>query len=515
MVVICALALFSRLEGGNWSTLTAAGLCVIGLILGVVALLSYRDRNSSRSGRSSLALSVPLFVYILVDAGMALAIIFLVETTAAPLAWVALVIPVAEAALAYGIIPAGLVWFGLSLVHMAYVVNSNNEATPLTLAFQQLLAVLLVAVPSALLMTSVRSRLLQVTEDHARSLHDASRLQTVAISAEKMIANESATDVLRSGVRTAVDVGFDAADIVIQDGQGARVLVHNGMARDRAMPAELLFDEATSTSGTVVLTPENDANRQALHLAEFRWGAGVQLKSTGLPGPAVLRAWSDTPIDTASDGELRRVLALLSAQVGTIHSSAVANEWAKAETDRLAVAAATDTLTQLANHGHVLRHLTARLSHNQHTTVFFFDLDRFKPINDTHGHDAGDQALVIIARRLSERIAIAVGDAGIVGRMGGDEFVALAPTALLPDDATERLSREIVTVIEEPIAIANTTVSVGVSVGVSAGGSEIGSTELLRRADSAMYSAKRSPESWRTWSPELEAEPETTPVATR
>jgi len=509
LVAICFVALFSRTESGSWSTLAATALCVLGLLLGVGALASYRKREDTpdigSSKSASAAAAVPNWMYILIDAGLALAIIFLVEASAAPLAWVALVIPVAEAALAWGVVAAGTVWFGLSLVHMAYVVLATEGSTSVTLAIQQLLAVLLVALPSALLMTSVRSLLQQVTEDHARSLVDASRLQTVAISAEKMMASDSANEVLRCGVQTAIDVGFDTADIVITEGDRHRVLVHHGMARNRTMPPELLFDAATSTSGTVVLTPDSDANRQALHLAEFQWGAGVHLKSFGLPGQAVLRAWSDSPIDPGSEGELRRVLALLAAQVGTIHSSAVANQWAKDETERLAVAAATDPLTQLANHGQVLREVTSMLAHGHETTIFFLDLDRFKPINDTYGHEAGDQALVIIARRLVERLQLAVGDAGLVGRMGGDEFVAVVAAQALTEATTASLSEEIAEVVQEPIAIGpTTTVSVGVSVGVSSGGPELSSTELLRRADSAMYSAKRSDDHWRLWSPEVD-----------
>ena len=116
--------------------------------------------------------------------------------------------------------------------------------------------------------------------------------------------------------------------------------------------------------------------------------------------------------------------------------------------------------------------------------VLFADLDGFKTVNDSLGHAAGDQLLIIAAQRLVS----VVGPTDTVARFGGDEFAILIEDAKEPITAA-RLARRALEVLEKVIEIDGREVFVTASIGVSAGLEEE-PEELLRRADLAMYEAK-------------------------
>ena len=153
--------------------------------------------------------------------------------------------------------------------------------------------------------------------------------------------------------------------------------------------------------------------------------------------------------------------------------------------DRLA---RTDPLTQLANRmafDEELEHqLTAlRGGHARYLSLAYVDLDNFKYVNDTHGHRAGDQLLVAVARRL--RAVQREGET--IARVGGDELV-LITRAYDPREIGARLE----SAFEEPFSIAGGPFQLGASIGIATTGSAISRDELMRRADSAQYAAKRN-----------------------
>lgn len=120
--------------------------------------------------------------------------------------------------------------------------------------------------------------------------------------------------------------------------------------------------------------------------------------------------------------------------------------------------------------------------------VHFLDLNRFKPINDRHGHAVGDQVLATVARRLRA----AARDADVVARMGGDEFAILQFRAAHADAALG-LARRVLDALAQPMTIESLTLQVGASIGFALSSASGGDAErLLRSADLAMYTAKAS-----------------------
>ena len=149
-----------------------------------------------------------------------------------------------------------------------------------------------------------------------------------------------------------------------------------------------------------------------------------------------------------------------------------------------------DPLTGLPNRWLVLDRLRMAVDrserHGSWTTVVFADLDRFKAINDALGHGAGDQVLVVVARRL--RSAIRAVDT--CGRWGGDEFVVVLE--LEEPDVVGDIVRRLQDAFVAPIPVAGRPVAVGVSLGVAMARSAVAVERLLQLADDAMYRAKRN-----------------------
>ncbi|HEY8434851.1 MAG TPA: EAL domain-containing protein [Sphingomicrobium sp.] len=157
------------------------------------------------------------------------------------------------------------------------------------------------------------------------------------------------------------------------------------------------------------------------------------------------------------------------------------------ELDRLA---RQDSLTGLANREALRRALddalisAARRKHR--CSVFLLDLDRFKAVNDTLGHPAGDTLLRLVSLRLRD----VIGELGQVGRLGGDEFEVVLPSTSSKEDLSG-LAQGIIDSLSRPYTINGTVVSIGASVGiVTSDYDDRTSDDLMRDADLALYAAK-------------------------
>jgi len=162
----------------------------------------------------------------------------------------------------------------------------------------------------------------------------------------------------------------------------------------------------------------------------------------------------------------------------------------EAARERIEFLALHDTLTKLPNRAQFnarLEDLCAQPGTGMHA-VLFLDLDGFKPINDTLGHEAGDEALRIAAHRL--RHDLAAND--FVARLGGDEFVAICHD-VASADAALAIGNRLLAAIAQPMTLLGTPSRMGASIGIALlpqhGRT---ATEILTAADHAMYAAKRS-----------------------
>jgi diguanylate cyclase (GGDEF)-like protein len=203
-------------------------------------------------------------------------------------------------------------------------------------------------------------------------------------------------------------------------------------------------------------------------------------------------------LDAVAVGDLTQRVAVDTHDELSLVARALNDTIAKTEvaTNRLGRQATHDTLTGLPNRAYVLDRLDKALTQTragamQPMAVLFIDLDRFKIINDSLGHAAGDAVLRTVAKRLTE----ALRPQDLVARLAGDEFVVIAERLVRLDEAVQ-VGERIVSELCRPITITTADtereVGVGASIGIAfADGSTTSSPDdLLRDADVAMYQAK-------------------------
>lgn len=192
--------------------------------------------------------------------------------------------------------------------------------------------------------------------------------------------------------------------------------------------------------------------------------------------------WMSLDISLARDWQLHARNLIVQAQDITLRRVAEAE---------LQHSAKHDPLTQLANRAHFddqLGRAIARVKRHpdRHFAVMYLDLDRFKTINDSLGHKAGDELLVELARRMKAMLR----PTDLLARLGGDEFALLLEDMHRGRDAValaERLQKE----LQKPFRLRNMELSVSASIGITFGSVEYASTEqMIRDADTAMYKAK-------------------------
>lgn len=164
----------------------------------------------------------------------------------------------------------------------------------------------------------------------------------------------------------------------------------------------------------------------------------------------------------------------------------------KLNEERLTYLANHDPLTGLANRALFKEHVEASINrairYQHKTACLFIDLDRFKRVNDSFGHDFGDRLLVAAANRL--RQCVRLND--VVGRLGGDEFIVLLDGINDAGDAAIA-SRKILGALGKPFRISGQRLSLGVSIGISMYPEDAHDAQsLLKNADTAMYNIKKN-----------------------
>jgi diguanylate cyclase (GGDEF)-like protein len=221
------------------------------------------------------------------------------------------------------------------------------------------------------------------------------------------------------------------------------------------------------------------------------WGAyGVATLTMAalLRGWIDMTPWSEHAFQAGAMVEMVMWMRVLGVRIDELRASA---QRAHLERDALRSLALTDALTGLPNRrglSEVLSRALATCSPERMTAVYLIDLDGFKPINDRLGHEAGDEVLVGVARRLRSLLR----GSDTVARLGGDEFVVVAG-ALAGEADAQALGRKLLDGFGEPFVAAGQPCRVGLTIGYALApldGRE--ADELLRRADEAMYAGKHA-----------------------
>jgi diguanylate cyclase (GGDEF)-like protein/PAS domain S-box-containing protein len=281
---------------------------------------------------------------------------------------------------------------------------------------------------------------------------------------ERVVAERQAASLVEIlEATTELIVVSDPHGKVVYANRSARALL---AARERASVATLSSEASRDRLRTEVM-PE--VRRRG------SWSGELELIDTdGHPFPvaATIQAHRST------DGEIARI-ATIAHDISDL----------KAAQRRLEFEATHDGLTGLPNRAlfrEIGERALARATRAAEVVaVLFLDLDGFKLVNDSYGHDTGDVILAMVARRLRE--AVRAGD--VLARLGGDEFVILCERPRGEHHMLE-LSSRVIETVSQPFTTDRHEVRVGLSVGIAFSHSDVGINELIRDADVALYRAK-------------------------
>jgi diguanylate cyclase len=183
---------------------------------------------------------------------------------------------------------------------------------------------------------------------------------------------------------------------------------------------------------------------------------------------------------------------LLLMVIAAVERVAAARRYRR-ELARVRRLARTDDLTGLANRRGLLAHLSKALGSGRPFVLALADLDGFKTVNDTYGHHTGDQVL----RQVADRLTARVGRDGLVARLGGDEFAVLA----LGNDGG-RWAGQVRAALTDPVTAGPHQIQVTAATGTTTREpGDLTPTDLLTRADAAMYRAKPEPSRTRSQLP--------------
>ena len=476
-----------RLPVSGW----LATLLVVGTLLAINALTTLRDRVKDDSRRLVISLTA-----LTADGALTVLFAMMLSGTRQDLAWFLLFIPVLEAGMRFGMLASLVMWFvllGASLGADTMLESDAGIFDHFPAIAQRMGVVLLVAIPgihlAQKLVMDIRAERAVTEEARQRS----QLLEAVAQSSQRVGRLDAG--MVEEVLNSALLLGLDIVDVCVRaaDGRWRIEAVHqvepNVHLPDPNGPIGCVrapeSGQATQlVSGT---TPGADALLSRVGLGSMvacalgAEGASTVVLRGGIgPGRELTKTITDCFELLAGNATIalqnKRLVGELRAMQARLHHQAF-----------------HDPLTGLSNRMRFVNELERRLRVHQAAgtscAVAFIDLDRFKPVNDSLGHEVGNELLIAVGRRLEG--AVTADD--IVARIGGDEFVILVDR-VDPGDEHGRLARladAVCDAISTPFTLSGNEAVISCSVGVAVSETEgTEAAELVRRADLAMYRAK-------------------------
>jgi diguanylate cyclase (GGDEF)-like protein len=356
-------------------------------------------------------------------------------------------------------------------------------------------AALLCSINLVTVMLQAERRAAERRSSDARAL-----LQASADAHDAFLAQASLTNVLTGVVRAAVEVSGARIGAIIRTGVPAQESVVAVYENERPVAPrfgnpgpnwehlpEGLLSRLERSGGDIV---SGALDVQAISIDDQKWSLlGFECN----PGCAnvLALAGGSSSLSSANAALLNQTLKTCGALMNA-HQARVEQIRASA---RIAELAQFDPLTGLANRRHMTE-VIAEFSSSEHLSGYlgclYLDLDNFKTINDTFGHEVGDQVLLEVARRIQQ---IQAADA-FSARLGGDEFVVLltglSQNAAIAYETVERFASDLVRSLRRPCTVDDKDVRTSGSIGVSIQALPLeSSSDILRSADAALYVAKR------------------------
>ncbi len=230
-----------------------------------------------------------------------------------------------------------------------------------------------------------------------------------------------------------------------------------------------------------------DSMGTTLLVAWLVYGVGSAVSIGVINGAIPVNFWSLHAFQISATVDMLLFMRVLGLRTKALHIKA---QLASEELDAMHSLAHTDPLTGLPNRRGLhmaLSSALARVGPDSLLAVYMMDLDGFKPVNDQHGHDVGDELLVAVTKRLQGHLR----QTDVIARLGGDEFVVM--TGHLPNPAqAHELGLKLLDAFNSPFSLGSIQVQVGLTIGYAiAPDDSQDAAGLLKLADAAMYSGKQ------------------------
>jgi diguanylate cyclase (GGDEF)-like protein len=290
----------------------------------------------------------------------------------------------------------------------------------------------------------------------------------------------------------------DVAELVLLTGDDVQRCFHVRAADGEALSSEIthrdqapLWDIAVNRAEVAAIArhTKSAADRALLHRVDARDLVVAPLMSEGRAVGYLVVENRMGELGTFDQQDARLLETLANHASVAIENGRLGDRLAFEISER-ARQAATDSLTGLANRSNFVERVgqvLAERRHGQLVAVMLMDLDHFKDVNDTLGHNAGDEVLC----QSAARVVAALDDTSMVARLGGDEFAVLLPDVRSEQDAIDMASI-IRSVLAPPVHVGDVSLEIAASVGIALAPMHGDDAHaLLRRADIAMYAAKR------------------------